>query len=198
MFCLRSLRVSKFKSLFQDNFVKGYKIGNRFKFSACDNLDFSSTVYKRDYPSSTEYSYLPRQILVNCISQFRHSVMSDSLWPHRLQHTWLPCPSPTHRAYSNSYLSNHWCHPTFSSSVIPFSSHHRSFPASVFSKELFLHIRWSNTGVSASTSVLPTNIQYWFPLELTSLISLQSEGVSRVFSNTTVQKHQFFSAQLSL
>ena len=165
MFCLRSLRVSKFKSLFQDNFVKGYKIGNQFKFSACDNLDFSSTVYKRDYPSSIEYSYLPWQILVNCISQFRHSVMSDSLWPHRLQHTSLPCPSPTHRAYSNSYLSNHWCHPTFSSSVIPLSSHLPSFPASEsFPKSYFFTSGGQSIGVSASTSVLLMNIQYWFPL----------------------------------
>ena len=134
--------------------------------------------------------------------QFRHSVMSSSLWPHRLQHTRLPCPSPTPRAYSNSCPSNQWCHPTISSSVTPFSSHLQSFPASgSFQMSQLFTPGGQSIGVSASTSVLPMNIQDWFPLGWTGWISLQSKGLSRIFwifCNTTVQKHEFFSAQLSL
>ena len=134
-----------------------------------------------------------------CISQFSRSVVSDSLWPQVLQHTRLPCPSPTPRAFSNSCPLIGWCHPTISSSVIPFSSCLQSFPASgSFSMSQFFASGGQSIGVSASTSVLPMNIQDWFPLGLTDLISLQSKGLSRVFSNTTVQKHQFFSAQSSL
>ena len=119
--------------------------------------------------------------------------------PHGLQHTRLPCPSPTPGAYSNSCPLNQWCHPTISSSVIPFSSHLQSFPASgSFQMSQFLASGDQSTGASASASVLPMNIQDWFPLGWTGWISLQSKGLSRVFSNTTVQKHQFFSAQLSL
>ena len=133
------------------------------------------------------------------ISQFSHSVMSDSLWPQVLQHTRLPCPSPTPRAYSNSCPLIGWYHPTISSSVIPFSSRLQSFPASgSFSISQFFASGGQSIGVSASTSVLPMNIQGWFPLGLTDLISLQSKELSRVFSNTTVQKHQFFSTQSSL
>jgi len=124
--------------------------------------------------------------------------MSDSLWPHGLQHARLPCPSPTPRACSNSCPSSWWCHPTISSSVIPFSSCLQSFPIGVFSNESVLHIRWPKYSASALASVLPMNIQDWFPLGLTGWISLQSKVISRVFSNTTIQKHQFFSAQLSL
>ena len=125
--------------------------------------------------------------------------MSDSLWPHRLQHARLPCTSPTPRAYSNSCPSSWWCHPTISSSVIAFPSHLQSFPASgSFPMSQLFTWGGQSTGVSASASVLPMNIKDWFPLEWTGWISLLSEGLSRVFSNTTVQKHQFFGAQLSL
>ena len=126
-------------------------------------------------------------------SQFSPSVTFDSLRPHGLQHTTLPCPSPTPRAYSNS------CHPTISSSVIPFSSCHQSFPASgSFPMSQFFTSGGQSIGISAPASVLPMNIQDWFLLGWSGCISLRSKGLSRVFSNTTVQKHNFFSAQLSL
>ena len=131
--------------------------------------------------------------------QFSHSVLSDSLQSYGLQHSRLPYPSSTPRAYSNSCPLRQWCHPTISSSVVPFSCHLQSFPASgSFPMSRFLASGGQSIGVSASASVLPMNIQDWFPLELTGWISLQSKGPSRVFSNTTVQKHQCFSAQLSL
>ena len=131
--------------------------------------------------------------------QFSHSVMSSSLWPHRLQHARPPCPSPTPRVYPNSCPLSRWCHPTISSSVIPFSSCPQSSPASgSFQMGQLFASGGQSIGVSASTSVLPMNIQDWFPLGWTGWISLQSKGLSRVFSNTTVQKHQFFGAQLSL
>ena len=111
----------------------------------------------------------------------------------------LSCPSPTPRASSNSCPSSWWYHPTISSSVIPFCSCLQSFPASEsFPRSQFSASGGQSTGVSASASVLPMNIQNWFPLGLSGWISLQSKGPSRVFSNTTVQKHQFFSTQLSL
>ena len=118
--------------------------------------------------------------------------MSESLWPHGLQHARPPCPSPTPGVYSNSCPSNWWCHPAISSSVIPFSSCLQSFPASG-SSPMSQFFTWGDqsTGVSASTSVLPMNTQDWSPLGWTGWISLQSKGLSRVFSNTTVQKHQF-------
>ena len=122
--------------------------------------------------------------------QFSHSVVSDSLRHHGLQHTRLPCPSPTPRACSNSCPLSRWCHSTISSSVIPFSSCLQSFPASgSFLMSQLCPSGGQSNGVSASASVLPMNIQDWFPLGLTGLISLQSKGLSRVFSNTTVQKH---------
>ena len=125
--------------------------------------------------------------------------MSNSLWPCRLQHARPPCLSPIPRTYSNSCQLSWWCHPTISSFVVSFSSHLQSFPASgPFPVSQSLTSGGQNIGVSASTSVLPVNIQDWFPLRLTGLISLESKGLSRVFSNTTVQKHQFFGAQLSL
>ena len=124
--------------------------------------------------------------------QFSHSVMSDSLGPHELQHTRPPCPSPTPRAYSNSCPSSQWCHPAISSSVIPFSSCPQSLPASgSFPMSQFFMWGGQSIGVSASASVLPMNTQDWSPLGWTGWISLQSKGLSRVFSNTTVQKHQF-------
>jgi len=131
--------------------------------------------------------------------QFSHSVMSDSLWPHGLQHTSLPCPSIYSGAYSNSCSSSQWCHPTVSSFVIPFSSCLQSFPASgSFPKTQFFASGGQITGVSASASILPMSIQDGFTLWWTGWISLQSKGLSLVFSNTTVQKHQFFDTQLSL
>ena len=131
--------------------------------------------------------------------QFSHSVVSDSLWPHGLQHTRLLCPSPTPGAGSNSCSWSWWCHPTISSSVIPFSSSLQFFPASgSFAMSQFFTSGGQSIGVSASTSILPVNIQDWFPLGWTGWISLQSKGLSRVFSNTTVQKHQFFGPQYSL
>ena len=125
-----------------------------------------------------------------CSVQFSHSVMSDFLRPHELQHASPPCPSPTPRAYPNSCPLSWWCHPTISSSVVPFSSCPQSCPASgsFQMSQLFTWGGQSN-GVSASTSVLPMNTQDWSPLGWTDWISLQSKGLSRVFSNTTVQKH---------
>ena len=129
--------------------------------------------------------------------QFSHSVESDSLRPHELQHARPPCPSPTPGVYSNSYPSSRWCHPAISSSVIPFSSCPQSLPASE-SFPMSQLFRWGgqSIGVSASASFLPKKSQDW-SLEWTGWISLQSKGLSRVFSNTTVQNHQFFGAQLS-
>ena len=130
--------------------------------------------------------------------QFSHSVVSDSLRPHGLQHARLPCASPTPGACSNSCPSSQWCHPTISSSVVTFFSCLQSFPASgSFPVSQFFASGGQSIGVSASASVLPMNIEDWFPLGLTDWISLQSKGLSRIFSNTTVQKHQFFSTQLS-
>ena len=120
--------------------------------------------------------------------QFSCSVMSDSLWPHGLQHARPPCPSPTPGVYSNSCPLSQWCHPIISSSVVPFSSHLQLFPASgSFQMSQFFTSGGQSIGVSASASVLPMNIQDWFPLGCTGWISLQSKGLSRVFSNTTVQ-----------
>ena len=131
--------------------------------------------------------------------QFSHSVVFDSLQPHGMQHTRLPCSSPTPRDCSNSCPLSRWCHPAISSSVVPFSSHLQSFPASgSFPMSQSFSSGSQRIGASASASVLPMNIQDWFPLGWTGWISLQSRGLSRVFSNTTVWKHQFFSIQLSL
>ena len=128
--------------------------------------------------------------------QFNHLVVSDSLWPHGLQHARLPCPSPTPGVYSNSCPLSRWCHPTILSSVIAFSSCLESLLASgSFQMSQLFTSCGQSIGVSASTSVLPMNIQDWFPLGWTGWISLQSRGLSRVFCNTTVQKHQFFGAQ---
>ena len=128
--------------------------------------------------------------------------MSNSLQPHGLQHSRLPCPSPSPGACSDSCPLSWWCHPTVSSSVIPFSSCLQSFPTSgCFLMSLFFSSGSQSIGVSASASVLPMNTQDWFPLGLIGLISLQSKGLSRVFSSTTIQKHQilwrsaFFMAQ---
>ena len=130
---------------------------------------------------------------------FSHSIMFDSLWPHGLQHTRCPCPSPTPRVCPNSYPLSQWCHPTVSSSVVSFSPCPQSFPASgSFQLSQLFASGGQSIGVSASTSVLPMNTQDWSPLGWTGWISLQSKGLSRVFFSTTVQKHYFFSAQSSL
>ena len=130
--------------------------------------------------------------------QFSRSVMSNSLRPCGLPHARPPCPSPAPGVYSNSCPQSQWFHPIISFSLIPFSSCLKSFPASgSFQMSQFFASGGQNIRVSASASVLPLNIQDWFPLGLTAWLSLQSKGLSRVFSNTTVQKHQFFSAQLS-
>ena len=153
--------------------------------------------------------HLPRQIFDLAIEslnkiqfslvQFSRSVMSYSLQPHGLQHARPPCPSPTSGVYPNSCPLSQWCHPTISSSVVPFSSRLQSFWASrSFPMSQFFTSGSQSTGVSDSTSVLPMNTQDWFPLGWTGWVSLQSKGLSRIFSNTTVQKIQFFSAQLSL
>ena len=131
--------------------------------------------------------------------QLSPSVMSDSLQPHGLQHGRAPCTSPNPGAYSNSCPSNWWCQPAISSSVIPLSSCLQSFPGSgSFPMSHFFASGGQSIGISASASGLPINIQDWVPLGWTGWISLQSKGLSRVFSNTKVQKHQFLSAQLSL
>ena len=148
------------------------------------------------------YSCIIRMCHVYSV-QFSYSVVLDSLQPHGLQHARLSCPSPTPRACSNSCPSNLWCHPTISSSFIPFSSCLQSFPAagsfpmSQFSFSQFASGGQSN-GASTLSSALPVNIQERIPLGLTGWISLQTKGLSRVFSKPTVQKHQFFCAQCSL
>ena len=132
-------------------------------------------------------------------SQFSSVAQSClTLRPHGLQHARPPCPSPTPRVHPNPYPLSWWCHPTISSSVVPFSSHLQSFPSSgSFQMSQFFTSGGQSIGVSASTSVPPMNIQDWFPLELTGWISLQSKRLSRVFSNAIVQKRQFFGTQLS-
>ena len=131
--------------------------------------------------------------------QFSCSVMCDSLWPHELQHARSPCPSPAPGACSNSCTSSWWYHPTISSSVVPFSSRLQPFSASgSFPVSHFFTSGGQNIGVSPSVSILSMTIQDWFPLGWTGGISLQFKWLSTVFSNTTVQKHQYFSIQLSL
>ena len=153
--------------------------------------------WKRILVESKE-TYLSRSYNLTSV-RFSRSVVSESLQPHELQHARLPCPSPTPRACSNSCPSSRCCHPTISSSVVPFSSCPQSFPASgSFPMSQFFSSGGPNIGTSASASVLPMNIQDWFPLGWTGWISLLSKGLSRIFSSTTVQKHQFFGAQLSL
>ena len=158
------------------------------------------------HPTCFLLALLDTQCYINSVQfssvssvQFSCSVIFDSLWPHGLQHARPPCPSPTPRVYSNSHPLSQRCNPTISSSVVPFSSCLQSFPASgSFQMSQFFASGGQSIGVSALTSVLPMNIQGWFPLGWTGWISLQSKGLSRVFSNTTVQKHQFFSSQLPL
>ena len=133
------------------------------------------------------------------IRQFSRSVVSHSLRPHGLQHARPPCPSPSPGVYSKSCPLSQWCHPTISSSVVRFSSCPQSSPAlGSFQISEFFPSGGQSIGISTSTSVLPMNTQDWSPLGWTGWISLLSKGLARVFSNTTVQKHQFFSIQLSL
>ena len=138
------------------------------------------------------------QSVFNPSVQSSRSVVSDSLRPHELQHARPPCPSPTPGAHSNSCPSSRWCHPAISSSVIPFFSCPQPLPASgSFPMNQLFACGGQSIGVSASASVLPMNTQDWSTLGWTGWISLQSKGLSRVFSNTTIQKHQYFGAQLS-
>ena len=131
--------------------------------------------------------------------QFSHSVVSDSLQPHEPQRARPPCPSLTPRVHQNLCPSSQWCHPTISSSVVPFSFCSQSFPASgSFQMSQLFTSGGQSIGVSASTSVLPMNTQDWSPLGWTGWISLQSKGLSKVFSSNTVQTHRFFCTQLSL
>ena len=147
------------------------------------------------------HRYFPQQMHVqrNTKVQFSRSVVPNSLQPHGLQHSRLPCSLPTLGAYSNSCPSSGWCHPTISSSLIPCPSCPQSCPASgSFPMSQFFPSGGQSIGASASASLRPMYIQGWFTLGLTGLISLHSKGLSRVFSNTIVQKHQFFGTQLSL
>ena len=131
--------------------------------------------------------------------QISRSVVSNSLWPHESQHARPPCPSPTPGVHSNSHPSSQWCHPAISSLVVPFSSCPQSLPASEsFPMSQLFAWGGQSTGASALASFLPQKSQGWYPSEWTDWISLQSKGLSRVFSDTTVQKHQFFGTQPSL
>ena len=180
-------------------------IGRRILYcwatSEGDDAPFSFLILPVKQPSSL--SSLQFITLINSDKhrsvQLSCSVVPDSLQPCGLQHTRLPCPSSTPGACSNSCPLSWWCHPTISSSVIPFSSCLQSFPAAAsFLMSQFFTSGGQSIGISASASVLPVNFQDWFPLELTGWISLQSKWLSRVFSNTTIHKHRFFGAQLSL
>ena len=154
--------------------------------SKCDDFEYICNF--RALISLTGKAWLKFQFF-----QFSRSVMPDSLWPHGLEHARLPCLPPTPGACSNSCPSSQWCHPTISSSVVPFSFCLQSFPASgSFQMSQFFATGGQSIGISASASVLPMTIQDWSPLGWTGWISLQSKGLSRVFCNTTVQKHPFF------
>ena len=155
-------------------------------------LLFTSLNFLKSYPMTGNIFHVIKSESKSC------SVLSDSLRSHGMLHVRPPCPSPSPGVYPNSCPLSRWWHPTISSSVFPFSSCLQSFPASgSFQMSQFSSSGGQSTGVSASTSVLPMNTQDWSPLEWTGWISLQSKGLSRVFSNTTVQKHQFFGTQLS-
>ena len=144
------------------------------------------------------FTFLLLEFVVMVSVQFSCSVVSDSLWPHESKHARPPCPSPTPGVYPNPCPSSRWCHPAISSSVVRFSSCPQSFPASgSFPMSHLFTWGGQSIGVSASASVLPMNTLDWSPLGWTGWMSLQSKGLSRIFSNTTVQKHQFFGAQLS-
>ena len=172
------------------------KTNNRIKIWGKDlNRHFSKDIWMANkYMKKCSTSLI---IQVSSV-QFSRSVVSDSLWPHELQHARPPCPSLTPRVHSNSCPCSRWCHPAISSSVIPFSSWSQSLSASgSFPMSQLFAWGGQSTGVSALASFLPKNTQGWSPLEWTGCISLQSKGLSRVFSNTTAQKHRFFGAQPS-
>ena len=170
-----------FISVTQDQVCSNWQCWDGIQF----NLEFVSTV--------------GRHILQFSSVQLSRSVVSDSLQPHESQHARPMCPSPTPGVHSDSCPLSQWCHPAISSSVIPFSSWPQSLPASEsFPMNQLFAWGGQSTGVSALAPFLPKKSQGWSPSEWTGWISLQSEGLSRVFSNTTVQKHQFFSAHLSL
>ena len=156
----------------------------------------SFSFHQSGYCKTSKFLFLLPACLLSHI-QFSHSVMSDSLWPHESQYARPPCPSPTPGVHSDSCPSSQWCHQAISSSVIPFSSCPQSLPASE-SFPISQLFTWGGqtTGVSALASFLPKKSQGWSPSEWTGWISSQSKGLSTVFSNTTVQKHQFFGASL--
>ena len=173
-----------------------------FLYDDHENGGTKKTEWRRGFTSLSFWSWKPSTndslVIWRCSVQFSRSVVSASLWPHELHHARPPCPSPTPGVHSNSCPSSRWCHPAISSSVVPFSSCPQSLPASEsFTMSQFFTSGGQRIGASASASVHPMKIQDWFPLGWTGWISLQSKGLSRVFSNTTVQKHQFFRAQLS-
>ena len=157
------------------------------------NIDLCYSIQLKNQPSKRQCD-----VRQSSSAQFSRSVVSNSLWPHESHHTRPPCPSPAPGVHPHSHPSSWWCHPAISSSVIPSSSCPQSLPASEsFPMSQLFTWGGQNIGVSALASVLPKNTQDSSPLEWTGWISLQSKGLSRVFSNTTVQKHQFFSTQLS-
>ena len=164
----------------------------------CNRLAFASSFAKDKICFvSLHFKNVYLKLIFSSV-QFSCLVVSDSFQPLESQHARPPCPSTTPRVHQNSCSSKRWCHPAVSSSVIPFSSCPQPLPASE-SFPMCQLFAWGGQriGVSASASVLPMNTQDWFPLRWTDWISLQSKGLSRVFFNTTVQKHQFFGAQLS-
>ena len=184
---------------------------NHFKYSPLKILGIIGLHFKK-YVDNMEcrfytksvllwmYQNIPKNIpnVVFIQFQFSRSVVSDSLWPHGLKHARPLCPSSTPWVYPNTHPSSRWCHPAISSSVVPFSSCTQSHPASgSFQMSQLFASGGQSIRVSASASVLPMNTQDWSPLGWTDWTSLQSKGLSRVFSNTTVQKHQYFGAQLS-
>ena len=169
----------------------------------CYGVLISTTLFVSETVSKNQYSvYMYMTVCAGSLVQsvqFSCSVVSDSSRPRGPQHARPPCPAPIPGVYSNSCPLSQWCYPTISSSVVPFSSCLQSSPASgSFQMSQLFASGGQSIGVSASTSVLPMNTQDWSPLGWTGWISLQSKGLSRVFSNTTVQTHQFFGAQLSL
>ena len=162
-----------------------------FRMVSSDPLQVLSRFSQFEQPHNMEFTWI--QV------QFSHSVMSSSSWPHEPQHARPHWPSPTPRVYQNTSPLSQWCYQTISFSVVPFFSWPQSFPASgSFEMSHLFASGGQSIGVSDSASVLPMNIQDWSPLGWTGWIPLQSKGLSRVFSNTTVQKHQFFRTQLSL
>ena len=165
------------------------------KISNC----FYNSFWILNFHECFHFTFLIDPLLLFSRSVGQSHGLQHCLWPHGLQHTRLPCPSPPPGACSNSCPLSWWCHPTISSSVVPFSFCLQSFPASgSFPMTQFFASGGQTIGTSASTSVLPMNIEGWFPLGLTDLISLLAKGPSRVFSNTTVRKHRFFGPQPSL